>query len=117
MMITISNNAKNILKKLIRNDGKAAYLYLKGGGCSGFNYKFKILSEDKKPFEYDDMIKIDEYNLYLCSKSLIFMLGTHIDYKEDIMGSRFDFYNNNIVNKCGCGTSVNFKTPPDGFFD
>jgi Fe-S cluster assembly iron-binding protein IscA len=45
------------------------------------------------------------------------MLGTHIDYKQDIMGSRFDFYNENITNKCGCGSSVNFKVPPDGFFD
>ena len=41
-MITISNSAKSILKNLIKKDGKAAYLYLKGGGCSGFNYKFKI---------------------------------------------------------------------------
>ena len=50
MMITISNTAKDVLKKLIQNpDGKAAYLYLKGGGCSGFNYNFKILSSDKNP--------------------------------------------------------------------
>ena len=39
----------------------------------------------------------------------MFLLGTNIDFKEDIMGSRFDFQNNNIDSKCGCGTSFNFK--------
>ena len=48
-------------------------------------------------------------NLYLCNKSLMFILGTKIDYIEDIMGSRFDFKNEQIDSKCGCGTSVNFK--------
>ena len=39
----------------------------------------------------------------------MFLLGTNIDYIEDIMGSRFDFQNQNIESKCGCGTSFNFK--------
>ena len=42
-MITITNIAKNKLINLIKNDGKSAFLYLKGGGCNGFSYKFKIL--------------------------------------------------------------------------
>ena len=71
--------------------------------------KFKILKEDKKPEKLDEIFPIENYNLYLCNKSLMFLLGTEIDYIEDIMGSRFDFKNNNISNKCGCGTSFNFK--------
>ncbi len=39
----------------------------------------------------------------------MFLLGTEIDYIQDIMGSRFDFKNPNIDSKCGCGTSFNFK--------
>ena len=41
----------------------------------------------------------------------MYLMGTHIDYKADIMGERFDFSNNNISSKCGCGTSFNFKLP------
>ena len=108
-MITITNNAKNKLIDLIKKDGKSAFIYLKGGGCNGFSYKFKILEEDKKPNKLDETIKIDNYNLYLCNKSFMFLLGTNIDYIEDIMGSRFDFQNQNIETKCGCGTSFNFK--------
>jgi Fe-S cluster assembly iron-binding protein IscA len=42
---------------------------------------------------------------------MLFLLGTKIDYIEDIMGSRFDFINDNIQSKCGCGTSFNMKLP------
>ena len=48
-------------------------------------------------------------DLYLCNKSMMFLLGTEVDYIEDIMGSRFDFKNPSIDSKCGCGTSFNFK--------
>lgn len=108
-MITITKIAKNKLIDLIKKDGKSAFLYLKGGGCNGFSYKFKILKDDKKLNKLDETIKLDDYNLYLCNKSLMFILGTNIDFIEDIMGSRFDFQNKNIESKCGCGTSFNFK--------
>ena len=109
-MINISINAKNVLQNLIKKEnGKAVFLYLKGGGCNGFSYKFKILKEDKKPNKLDEIYKLDNNNLYLCNKSFMFLLGTKIDYIEDIMGSRFDFQNPNIDSKCGCGTSFSFK--------
>ena len=108
-MLSITNLAKSKLKEIVRKNGKAALLYLRGGGCSGFEYKFQILQEDKKPNKIDDVVKVDDINLYVCGTSLMHIIGTNIDYKEDIMGSRFDFTNDNISNKCGCGTSVNFK--------
>ena len=108
-MIKITNVAKNKLINLIKNEGKSIYLYIKGSGCNGFSYKFKILNEDKKQNKSDEIIKLDNYNMYLCNKSLLYLIGTEIDYIEDIMGSRFNFDNNKIDTKCGCGTSVNFK--------
>ena len=109
-MITITNKAKDVLINLIKKDnGKSAFLYLKGGGCNGFSYKFKILNSDSKPNKLDEKFNIGKYNLYLCNKSFMFLLGTNIDYIDDIMGSRFDFQNQNIDSKCGCGTSFNFK--------
>jgi len=108
-MLSITNLAKSKLKELVSKNGKAAFLYLRGGGCSGFEYKFQILQEDNKPSKIDDVVKVDDINLYVCGTSLMHIIGTNIDYKEDIMGSRFDFTNDNISSKCGCGTSVNFK--------
>lgn len=110
-MIEITNLAKNKLINLIQkeNISKSALLYLKGAGCNGFSFKFKILKSDNKPNKLDDHIQLDNYNLFLCNKSLMWLIGTKIDYIEDIMGSRFDFQNKNIDSKCGCGTSFNFK--------
>jgi iron-sulfur cluster assembly accessory protein len=109
-MIKVSKLAKTKIKEMILNShGKAALLYINGSGCNGFSFKFKILKEDKKPDKLDEIVKIDEHNLYLCRYSLLHIIGTSIEYKEDIMGSRFDFNNDNITSKCGCGSSVNFK--------
>lgn len=114
-MINISNKARKILYDLIiHKDSSSALLYLKGGGCNGFSYKFKILEKSENLINYKNNEKINlcnskNINLYLCNKSLMFLIGTNIDYIEDIMGSRFDFKNNNIESKCGCGTSFNFK--------
>lgn len=109
-MITLTNLAKSKLSTLIKQNGKSALLYLKSGGCNGFSYNFDILQEDKRPEKLDEKYSMGEYNLYLCNKSIMYLLGTKIDYIEDIMGSRFDFSNDNMQSKCGCGTSFNMKT-------
>lgn len=109
-MITITNKAKSILINLIeQSNGNAALLYLQGGGCNGVTYKFEILEKDEKPHKLDEQFSLGTKNLYLGNSSLMFILGTKIDYIEDIMGARFDFQNSMIDSKCGCGTSVNFK--------
>ncbi len=73
--------------------------------CNAEDRDYNISIEDTTY----EVIKIDDYNMYLCRKSLMYIMGTTVDYKEDIMGSRFDFTNDQIDSKCGCGTSVNFK--------
>ncbi len=109
-MIKISKLAQSKIKEMITNNkGKAAYLYLQGGGCNGFSYKFKVLNDDKKPNKLDEIVDVDGDKLILCNKSMLFLLGTKINYIEDLMGSRFDFENEKIESKCGCGTSFNFK--------
>lgn len=120
-MIKISRTAKNILVNIIKKqNSSSALLYLKGGGCNGFSYKFKILKDNDIINKLDEKISLEtsidfdlsinnDINLYLCNKSIMFLIGTEIDYIEDIMGSRFDFKNPLIESKCGCGTSFNFK--------
>ena len=108
-MISVSKTAKSMLLKTINNDNAMAMLlYLKGGGCNGFTYKLKVIKNDLEVIN-NESLKLDNKKIYLCNSSLMFLIGTNIDYVEDIMGSRFVFTNNKIDTKCGCGTSVNFK--------
>lgn len=110
-MLTASKTAiKKIGNILSNNQGKAILLYLEGGGCSGLKYKFEVLSNNVKQDKLDEVIDIEGIPIHMCGKSLMYTMGTHIDYiKDDIMGSRFDFLNDNINGKCGCGTSIRFK--------
>lgn len=72
------------------------------------------MNEDKPPSELDEVVKVDnDYNLYLCGSSLLYLIGTEIDYDETLMGAGFEFKNDNIEGTCGCGLSVNFKYPTD----
>jgi iron-sulfur cluster assembly accessory protein len=110
MKISISDSAKTRIAKMIKEGGKSALLYIKGGGCNGFTYKFKILNTIEKPHKLDEEHDTDEFKLFLCNKSLMYLLGVKIDYIEDNEGSRFNFTNNNIESKCGCGSSFAFKS-------
>jgi iron-sulfur cluster assembly protein len=38
-------------------------------------------------------------------KSYLYLNGTNIDYKDEIMGSGFVFNNPNSTSSCGCGSS------------
>lgn len=109
-LITISNNALSKINQILKhNSSKAMLISIKGGGCNGFNYNFTPLKTNEKTNKLDEVIKIDNTNIHLCGTSLMYLMGTHIDYKKDIMGEKFDFTNENISSKCGCGTSFNFK--------
>ena len=113
-LITISNIALGKIRNIIKNNkSNAILLSVKGGGCNGFNYELTPLEKNIKTNKLDEIVKYDDVNIHLCGRSLMYLMGTHIDYKTDIMGERFDFLNQNISSKCGCGTSFNFKFPEE----
>ncbi|OUW95962.1 MAG: hypothetical protein CBD97_02095 [Pelagibacteraceae bacterium TMED237] len=84
---------------------KNMLFYVKGGGCNGFNYKLKPIHDINIIDKKDEIFKYESINIVICSKSLLYLLGTTIDYKKDIMGDMFYFENPNSKTKCGCGTS------------
>ncbi len=55
-------------------------------------------SENKPPSDEDIVI-------HICGKSLMHVIGTHIDWERDIMGEAFKFDNPMAKSSCGCGTS------------
>mgnify|MGYP001324805849 FL=1 len=110
-MNNIINITKNAGSKLIQiakqNQTKALLFYVKGGGCNGFNYKFKPLHEE--PYKLDEVVPYGNINIVVCGKSMLYLMGTTIDWKNDIMGESFHFENPNAGAKCGCGTSFSPK--------
>ena len=86
-------------------ESKTLRVAVKGGGCSGFQYVFKIVekvNEDDQVFEKDDCRVIIDKN------SLQFLEGAEIDYNEELIGSSFKIINPNASSSCGCGTSFSY---------
>ena len=103
-LITITPLAINRLKHILKiTNSNAIKFRIKGGGCNGFNYELK--PTNNLPDKLDEHVNIDNVDIHICGSSLLHIIGTNIDYKEDIMGSLFTFDNPNANSQCGCGTS------------
>ncbi|MBI2689886.1 MAG: iron-sulfur cluster assembly accessory protein [Acidobacteria bacterium] len=73
-----------------------------GGGCSGLSYQFKF---DTKPRATDHIFNFDGVQVWVDPKSMNFLNGMTLDYKETLMQAGFEFVNPNAHKSCGCGTS------------
>ena len=75
---------------------------VKSGGCSGLSYELKFdnhLQDDDKLFE-DNQIRI-----LVDKKSLLYLVGTTLEYSGGLNGKGFVFNNPNAQRTCGCGES------------
>lgn len=77
-------------------------VYVTGGGCSGFQYGFTF---DESVAEDDFLIEKDGVSLVVDALSFQYLVGSKVDYKEDLDGSRFVVENPNATTTCGCGSS------------
>jgi iron-sulfur cluster assembly protein len=73
-----------------------------GGGCSGLSYQFKF---EAKPRETDHVFEFDGVQVFVDPKSMVFLDGMILDYKESLMQSGFAFENPHATKSCGCGSS------------
>jgi iron-sulfur cluster assembly protein len=105
---TLTEAAKQQINLLCKENSKfGVSLNIKGGGCAGFEYEWGLLSEEEVEDE-SEVLNAGTGNLVIAPHSLMFLVGTVVDYKKDIMGSMFDIQNPNAQSSCGCGVSVNF---------
>lgn len=107
---TLTESAKQQIDKLCKeNECYAISLNLKGGGCAGFEYVWDTV-KNPEDIETGDEIILTENNgkLAISKQSIMFLIGTQVDYTRSIVGSNFEIKNPNTQSSCGCGVSVNF---------
>ncbi|MGP1346252.1 MAG: iron-sulfur cluster insertion protein ErpA [Phycisphaerales bacterium] len=75
---------------------------VKGGGCSGFSYLLDLTEHQK---DTDEVFEQNGIKVICDPKSLLYLNGTTIDFKDEIMGRGFVFSNPNATTSCGCGSS------------
>jgi len=75
---------------------------VEGGGCSGFQYKFDVVSGK----EGDDIvIERDGARVLIDPVSLQYLTGSEIDFADELIGAAFKVRNPLATASCGCGTS------------
>jgi iron-sulfur cluster insertion protein len=83
-------------------------VFVTGGGCSGFQYRFAF--EDVAA-EDDTELEKDGIKVIIDSLSFQYLVGSEIDYSEGLEGSRFVINNPNATTTCGCGETGEGRFP------
>jgi len=79
----------------------ALRLRVVGGGCAGFSYDLYF----DEGTEVDRQFEIQGVKVVVDEMSLMYLIGTEIDYVEGLQGAGFKFNNPNVKSTCGCGSS------------
>ena len=75
---------------------------VKSGGCSGLSYQLKF---DKMTQENDKIFEDNGIKIVVDKKSLLYLVGTTLEYSGGLNGKGFVFSNPNANRTCGCGES------------
>jgi iron-sulfur cluster assembly protein len=108
MPITLSETAAREIKTIIKQQElpetqTKLRVGVKGGGCSGFSYMLDLTEEGKT--ESDEEMDSNGIKILCDMKSYLYLNGTEIDFKDEVMGRGFVFKNPNATSSCGCGSS------------
>ena len=103
-MISITEQAARKIQTLLAEKGVAdggLRVKVVGGGCSGLTYKMEI----DQPRDGDKVFEHNGAKIVVDRKSFLYLKGTELDYKEELMASGFNLRNPNVKRSCGCGSS------------
>jgi iron-sulfur cluster assembly protein len=76
---------------------------VKNGGCAGQEY---VLNYAEGPEPLDEIVEDRGVTIFVEPKSILFLIGSEIDYEVEKLAARFVFRNPNETDACGCGESV-----------
>ena len=108
MAISLSEAAAKEVKRIIDEQKLPAEqtrlrVGVRGGGCSGFSYLLDLTEEPAG--EQDESMESHGVPILVDMKSLLYLEGTEIDFRDGVMGRGFVFKNPNATTTCGCGSS------------
>ena len=106
-MIKVSSSAQEKVSQLMREEGfnptqDFVRVGVKSGGCSGLSYD---LSFDNSKSDQDRLFEDNQVKILVDKKSLLYLLGTTLEYSGGLNGKGFIFNNPNAERTCGCGES------------
>jgi iron-sulfur cluster assembly accessory protein len=109
--VRITPSCANRLRSLSKAEGpKALRIAVDSGGCSGFQYTFKLEPLAPEPTSKDRVFEQDGASIIVDALSLEYLQGATVDYVQEMVRSSFEVIDNpNSEASCGCGTSFSPK--------
>lgn len=106
-MIKVTSDARIKVSQLMQEEGfnpDVDYIRVgvKSGGCSGLSYDLKF---DRLQSDQDRLFEDNKVRILVDKKSLLYLLGTTLEYSGGLNGKGFIFNNPNAQRTCGCGES------------
>lgn len=106
-MIKVAKTAREKVAILMKEEGfdpskDYVRVGVKSGGCSGLSYELKF---DQHLEQDDQLFEDNEVRILVDKKSLLYLVGTTLEYSGGLNGKGFVFNNPNAQRTCGCGES------------
>jgi iron-sulfur cluster assembly protein len=105
-MVSVTLKAKERLEALRAEEGYdpsfGIRVEVKGGGCSGLSYDLTFDNAEKPG---DHVFEDNGLRIYVGAKSLLYLIGTQLDFTDGLNGKGFAFQNPNASRTCACGES------------
>ena len=103
--LVFTDSAASKVRELIDEEdeqGLMLRVFISGGGCSGFQYRFTFERDEN---DGDTGVENQGVKLLVDPMSVQYLTGAEIDYSEGLEGSQFVIRNPNATTTCGCGSS------------
>ena len=84
---------------------------VKNGGCAGQEYLIEYAAQQNP---LDEVVEDKGVKILIEPASVLFLLGSQIDYETSKLSSKFVFRNPNETDACGCGESVTIIPVKEG---
>lgn len=104
-MLTITEAAAKKIKELMGEDEakvQGLRVYVKGGGCSGYQYGMLL---EEKVEEDDTVVDMNGVKVIVDPQSMPLITGSTVDYSDSLQGAGFKIQNPQAKTTCGCGSS------------
>jgi iron-sulfur cluster assembly protein len=105
-MISVTDKAKSQIVALRSQEGHSSQhnirVAVKGGGCSGLMYDLEFDDQER---DGDQVFEDKGIKILVDKRSLLYLLGTTLDFTDGLNGKGFQFINPNASRTCGCGES------------
>ena len=103
-LMRLTDAAAARLQQLYSKGQEGMLLHINVGtkGCSGLSY---VMSWVPAPGPGDEVVTDRGLTVLVDRKASLFLIGSEMDYKTDVLTSGFTFSNPNEKGRCGCGES------------